>query len=291
VGGPAAIARALASAIEAHGGTIRTEAEVTDVLMREGAARGVVLANGEEIYGRAILSDLDLKRTFLALFRWTELPEGFVEKVGRFRMRGVSAKVNLALDDAPEFPAVPAGCPALLGGVRLGTSLEEMECAADDWRDRIPPRVPLIDALIPSLADRSLAPAGKHVMSVAVHYVPEALHDGPWTPERKDELADLVIARLAERSPGIRERIVALETLVPSDIESEVGLTAGDLSQGETTLDQMFFNRPMAALAGSRTPIRDLYLCSASAHPGPLGIGYAGANAAALAVASLGKRG
>lgn len=291
VGGPAAIVHALVSAIEAHGGTIRTEAEVTDVLMRERAARGVVLANGEEIHGQTILSDLDLKRTFLALFRWKELPEGFVEKVGRFRMRGVSAKINVALDGAPEFPSVPAGCPAVLGGIRIANSLDDMECAADDWRDRIPPRVPLIDALIPSLADRSLAPPGKHVMSIAVHYVPEALHDGPWTAERKDELADLVVARLAEHSPGIRERIVALETLVPPDIENEVGLTAGDLAQGETTLDQMFFNRPMAALAGNRTPIRDLYLCSASAHPGPLGVGYAGANAAALAAASLGKRG
>lgn len=291
VGGPAAVANALASAIAAHRGTIRTEAEVTDVLMRDGAARGVVLANGEEIYGRAILSDLDLKRTFLALFRWKELPEGFVEKVGRFRMRGVSAKINLALDAAPEFPAVPAVCPAILGGVRLAASFDEMERACDDWRDRIPPRTPLIDALIPTLVDRSLAPAGKHVMSVAVHYVPEALHDGPWTAERKDELADLVVERLADHSPGIRDRIVALETLVPPDIESEVGLTAGDLAQGETTLDQMFFNRPMAALAGNMTPVRDLYLCSASVHPAPIGAGYAGANAAALVAASLGKRG
>ncbi|MEN6541967.1 NAD(P)/FAD-dependent oxidoreductase [Parvibaculum sp.] len=290
-GGPAAVAGALRAAIEAHGGTIRTDAEVTDVLLREGAARGVVLANGEEIQARAVVSDLDLKRTFLALFPWSALPGGLVEKVGRFRMRGVSAKINIALDSAPEFPAVPAGCPALLGGVRLASSLDEMDRAADDWRDGIPPRVPLIDMLIPTLADPTLAPHGRHVLSVAVHYVPESLHDGAWTGERRDELTDLVVDRIAEASPGIKDRIVALEMLTPPDIESEVGVTGGDLSHGETTLDQSFFNRPSPALAGYETPIRNLYLCSQSVHPGPLGVGNAGANAAALVAAALGKRG
>lgn len=291
LGGPEAIANALAASIIAHGGDVRREAEVTDVILRDKKARGVALANGEEIFADAILSDLDLKRTFLALFPWKDLPKGFVERVGRFRMRGVTAKINIALDALPEFPTVPEGCPALLGGVRLGGSLAQMEQACDDWRDGIPPRTPLIEALIPSMSDRSLAPQGKHVMSVAVHYVPEALHDGPWTAERKDELADLVVSRLAEQSPGIRDRILALETLVPPDIENEVGLTAGDFAQGEMTLDQMFFNRPMAGLAGYETPIANFYLCSGSAHPGELASGGPGAGAAALVAAALGKGG
>lgn len=291
LGGPEAIAKALVSVIEANGGHVRREAEVTDILMRDRRARGVVLANGEEIYARAIVSDLDLKRSFLTLFPWKELPEGLVEKVGRFRMRGVTAKVNLALDGAPEFPDLPAGCPALHGGLRLGQTIDEIDAAFDDWRDGIPPSAPLIEALVPTFADRSLAPPGKHVMSVAVHYVPETLHDGAWTPERKDELSDLVIARLAERSPGLKDRIIAAETLVPPDIESEVGLTSGDFAQGELTLDQMFFNRPMAGVAGYATPIRDFYLCSVSVHPGPSALGAAGANAAAVVAARLGKRG
>lgn len=291
IGGPEAIAGALVSVILAHGGQVRREAEVTDVLMRDTRARGVVLANGEEIHARAIISDLDLKRSFLTLFPWKALPDGFVEKIGRFRMRGVTAKVNLALDAAPEFPAVPAGCPALAGGIRLGQTMEEMEAAFEDWRDGIPPSAPIIDALVPSLSDPSLAPSGKHVMSVAVHYVPETLHDGPWTEERKAALTDLVIARLSEQSPGLAERIHAVETLVPPDIENDIGLTSGDLNQGELTLDQLFFNRPMAGISGYATPIRDFYLCSASAHPGPLALGGAGANAAAIVAASLGKRG
>lgn len=291
LGGPEAIANALAASIAANGGTVRAEAEVTDVLVRNGKARGVALANGEEIFASAVLSDLDLKRTFLALFPWKELPKGFVERVGRFRMRGVTAKVNIALDGALEFSGVPEGCPALLGGIRLAGSLAQMERAFDDWRDRIPPRTPLIEALVPSMVDRTLAPMGKHVMSVAVHYVPETLHDGAWTGERKDELGDLVVARLTERSPGFRNRILALETLVPPDIESEVGLTSGDFEQGEMTLDQMFFNRPMPGLAGYETPIGNFYLCSGSAHPGALVPGGAGAGAAALVAAALGKRG
>jgi phytoene dehydrogenase-like protein len=291
LGGPEAIANALAASIAANGGAVRNEAEVTDVLVRDGKARGVALANGEEIFANAILSDLDLKRTFLALFPWKELPKGFVERVGRFRMRGVTAKINIALDALPEFPDVPQSCPALLGGVRLVGALSDVEQAFDDWRDRIPPRTPLIEALIPSMVDRSLAPPGKHVMSVAVHYVPETLHDGDWTTERKDELGELVVARLAERSPGIKDRILALDTLVPPDIESEVGLTAGDFEQGEMTLDQMFFNRPMPGLAGYETPIGNFYLCSGSAHPGALVPGGAGAGAAAVVAAALGKRG
>lgn len=291
LGGPQAIADALAASIRANGGIVRTEAEVTDVLIRDGKARGVALANGEEIFASALLSDLDLKRTFLALFPWKELPKGFVERVSRFRMRGVTAKVNIALDNAPQFLGVPQDCPALLGGVRLAGSMQQMERAFDDWRDRIPPRTPIIEALIPSLVDRSLAPHGKHVMSVAVHYVPEALHDGVWTGARKDELGDLVVTQLAERSPGLKEHILALETLVPPDIESEVGLTAGDFEQGEMTLDQMFFNRPMAGLAGYETPIGNFYLCSGSAHPGALVSGGAGAGAATVVAAALGKRG
>lgn len=289
MGGPEAVANALAASIEAHGGRVRTEAEVTDVILRDGKARGVALADGEEVYANAILSDLDLKRTFLALFPWKELPKGFVERVSRFRMRGVTAKINLALDAMPEFPALPDGCPALHGGLRLVKSMMSLEHSYDDWRDHRPPRLPLIEALIPSMVDGSLAPQGRHVMSVAVHYVPEYLHDGPWSNERRDAFTDLVISEIAAHSPNFKDRIMSAETLVPPDIESEVGLTAGDFEQGEMTLDQMFFNRPMPGLAAYETPIANFYLCSGSAHPGALEAGGAGAGAAARVAIALGR--
>lgn len=290
-GGTSALVQALVSAVGAAGGVLRMEAEVTDVRIRDGKVKGIVLANGEEIEARAVLSGLDVKRSFLSLFQWKDLPEGLVERVGRVRMKGVAAKVNLALDAAPVFPGLPEGCPSIGGGLRLAGTIPAMERAFADWRERMPPRDPLIDVLIPSLLDPSLAPEGGHVLSALVHYVPEELHDGPWTGERRDALGDLVMTRLAEISPGIAEHVIAIEILLPDDVENEIGLTSGDLSHGETTLDQLFANRPFPGAGGAETPLKNFYLCSPSAHPGPLVMGGAGANAASTLLAAMGKRG
>lgn len=280
-GGPAAVTEALLAVIAAHGGQVRMEAEVTDVSIKDRTVRGVVLANGEEIEAASILSGLDVKRSFLSLFQWKDLPEGLVERVGRIRMRGTTAKVNLALDAMPEFPGLPENCPSVGGGLRLAGLIPAMDRAYADWHDRIPPRDPLIDILIPSIHDASLAPPGKHVLSALLQFVPEKLHEGPWCEERRDALGDLVVARLAEISPGIESRILACEVVLPSDIESDIGLTGGDLAYGETTLDQMFINRPFGGIGGgAETPLRNFYLCSPSVHPGPLVMGGSGANAA-----------
>ena len=290
LGGPDVLVDAFVASIKASGGEVRTEAEVTDILLKDGKAQGVVLADGAEIMADAVLSDLDLKRSFLTLFAWKDLPKGFVERVGQFRLRGVTAKINLALDALPAFPAIPKDCPALVGGVRLAQTMDELERTSDDWRHSMPPRTPLIEMLTPSLVDRSLAPPGKHVMSVALHYVPEHLHDGDWTPERKRELATRALTTIAAHSPGIVDRIVAMETLVPPDVENEVGLTSGDFEQGEMTLDQLFINRPMPGLSGYETPIKNFYLCSGSAHPGAMEVGGAGAGAARRVLDALGKK-
>ncbi len=289
-GGPAALVDALIGVLDTHGGRLRLEAEVTDIRIKDRRVNGVVLANGEEIGADAVLSGLDVKRSFLSLFRWKDLPDGLVERVGRVRMKGVAAKVNIALDAIPEFPYLPEGCPSLGGGLRLAGYIPAMERAFADWRERIPPRDPLIDVLIPSLIDPSLAPPGKHVLSALVQYVPETLHEGAWSDERRDALRDLVTARLAEVSPGIETRILACEVLLPGDIENEVGLTGGDLSYGETTLDQMFMNRPFPGHGSAATPLRNFYLCSPSAHPGPLVMGGSGANAAAEVLAAHRER-
>ena len=290
LGGPDALIDAFVASIKASGGDVRTEAEVTDILLKDGKAQGVVLADGAEIMADAVLSDLDLKRSFLTLFAWKDLPKGFVERVGQFRLRGVTAKINLALDALPAFPAIPKDCPALAGGIRLVQAVDELERTYDDWRHSMPPRTPLIEMLIPSMVDRSFAPPGKHVMSVALHYVPEQLHDGDWTPERKQELATRALTAIAAQSPDIVDRITAVETLVPPDVENEVGLTSGDFEQGEMTLDQLFVNRPMPGLSGYETPIRNFYLCSGSAHPGALEVGGAGAGAARRVLDALGKK-
>lgn len=285
-GGTAALVMALINVIHRHGGTLRLEAEVTDVLIKDRKVHGVELANSETIDAKAVLSGLDVKRSFLSLFRWKDLPTGLVERVGRVRMKGVAAKVNIALDAMPEFPGLPEGCPSLGGGIRLAGNMAEMNSAFEDWRARIPPRDPLVDVLIPSLIDPSLAPPGKHVLSALVQFVPEELHDGAWTADRRDALRDLVTTRLSEVSPGIETRILACEVLLPGDIENEIGLTGGDLAYGETTLDQMFANRPFPGQGGAATPLKNFYLCSPSAHPGPFIMGAPGANAAAELLSS-----
>ena len=290
VGGPAALVSALSSVILAAGGQLRMEAEVTDIRLKDRKVRGVVLANGEEIGAEAVLSGLDVKRSFLSLFQWKDLPEGLVERVGRVRMRGVAAKVNIALDAAPDFPGLPEGCPSLGGGLRLAAEISAMQGAYADWREGMPPRDPLIDVLMPSFLDTSLAPRGGHVLSALVQYVPEVLHDGPWSSDRRDALGDLVMARLAEVSPGIEKHVLAFEVLLPNDIENEIGLTGGDFSYGETTLDQLFANRPFPGMGSAETPLRNFYLCSPSAHPGPLVPGGAGANAASALLAAKGGR-
>jgi phytoene dehydrogenase-like protein len=289
-GGTSALVAALAAAIESEGGTIRLEAEVTDILIKDRKVRGVELANGESIGADVVLSGLDVKRSFLSLFRWKDLPDGLVERVGRIRMKGVAAKVNIALDTLPAFPGLPEACPSLGGGLRLAGIVSAMDRAFADWRERMPPRDPVIDILIPSIADPSLAPPGKHVLSALVQFVPEELHDGPWTEERRDALRDLVTTRLASVSPGIETRILACEVLLPGDIENEIGLTGGDLAYGETTLDQLFANRPFPGRGGAATPLRNFYLCSPSAHPGPFVMGGPGANAAAEVLAARKRR-
>jgi len=289
-GGPSALTAALVAVIEAHGGTLRLDAEVTDISMKDRKVRGVVLANGEEIAADSILSGLDLKRSFLSLFQWKDLPDGLVERVGRFRMKGAIAKVNLALDDMPAFPGLPEGCPSVAGGLRFAGTIGTMQRAFDDWRAQMPPRDPLIEVLIPSLSDATLAPPGCHVLSALVQYVPETLHEGAWNAARRGALGDLVVARLGQASPGIADRIVAREVLLAADLEDEIGLTAGDIAYGETTLDQMFFNRPLSGTGGYGTPLRNFYLCSPSTHPGPLMPGQAGANAAAHVLALRRKR-
>lgn len=282
-GGGAALAGALAGATVARGGEIRLDAEVTEITLMSGAATGVVLADGEEIRGRMILSDLDLKRSFLGLFQWKDLPENFVDAVGTFRSRGTGARLNLALDARPSFPTVPEDCPAVLGGLRIPGTFEQLEQASDTCMQREVPRTPLLDVSIPTLIDPACAPPDRHVMSVAIQYVPQEPRGG-WTAERRERLAEETIDRLAVHSPGLKDLVSAYDLATPHDIEIELGIAHGDLSMGDMTPGQMFFNRPLPGCAGYRTPVGNYYLCSSSAHPGAALQGGPGANAARAAI-------
>ena len=279
-GGMGAITKALADSLRASGGTIRTEAEVDRVLIRGGKAVGVVLANGEEIHAKRVVSNADVKRTFLKFVAEDELPDSFVKSVKNFKMRGSSGKVNIALDSMPEFPALPRNSPCLQGDLHFTDTIERMERAYDDWKEGRWSADPMLDVVIPTTLDPTMAPPGKHFMSCFSQYCPPKVEGREWTDADRDAFAETVIGQIADYSPGFHDRIVHMEVRTPREIENEVGLTEGNIFQGELTFDQLLFNRPVPGYAQYRSPVQGLYLCGSSTHPGGGVMGAPGRNAA-----------
>lgn len=279
-GGMGAVSGALAGAFKATGGEIRTDASVDTIRVKEGKATGVVLAGGEEIEGRITVSNLDLKRTFLECMEEKDLPVEFVDKVRKFRIRGSSGKLNIALDGLPQFPSIPEQCTARNGDLHVSDSMAYLERGYDDYKRGRWSSEPYVDMMIPSMADPTMTPPGKHYMSVFVQYVPRFPDGADWTVEKKQAFADSVIDKIAEYSPDFRSLILHAEIRTPKDLEEEVGLTEGNIFQGELTLDQLMFNRPIPGFAQYRAPVKELYLCGSSTHPGGGVMGAPGANAA-----------
>jgi phytoene dehydrogenase-like protein len=280
-GGMGAVTRALADSFRASGGTIRTGAEVEQVLVKGGKAMGVVLAGGEEIRGRLVVSNADVKRTFLKLVGEKELPEIFLRRVKNFKIRGSSGKINIALDSMPEFPALPKGSPVYRGDMHFTDSIERMERGYDDWKAGRWSADPFLDMVIPTTLDPTMAPPGKHFMSCFVQYCPPKVEGRDWTDADRDGFAETVISQIADYSPGFRDRIVHMEVRTPRELEAEVGLTEGNIFQGELTFDQLLFNRPVPGYAQYRSPVGGLYICGSSTHPGGGVMGAPGRNAAA----------
>jgi len=280
-GGMGAVTKALASSFQAAGGVIRTGAEVDKVIVEGGRAVGVALANGDEVRARMVVSNADVKRTFLKLVEPKELPEPFLHRVKHFKMRGSSGKVNIALDSLPEFPALPEGSQCMRGDMHFTDSIERMERAYDDWKAGRWSADPFLDMMIPTTLDPTMAPVGKHFMSCFVQYCPPKVEGRDWTDADRDAFAETVIKQIADYSPGFRDRIVHMEVRTPREIEQEVGLTEGNIFQGELTFDQLLFNRPVPGYAQYRSPIQGLYICGSSTHPGGGVMGAPGRNAAA----------
>ncbi|MGH2522565.1 MAG: phytoene desaturase family protein [Anaerolineales bacterium] len=281
-GGIGAFAQALASAAKGFGAQIRTGAEAAQVIVKNDKAVGVALAgDGEEVSARLIISSADPKRTLLKLVDPLYLDPQFLWQVRNIKMRGAVAKVNLALDELPNFTALSRdGAPAHLRGlISISPSLDYLERAYDAAKyGEISPK-PYLEAVIPSLLDPSRAPAGKHVMSIHAQYAPYHLKGG-WNDQRRDELGDHVVNTLAEYAPNIKTIILHRQVLTPADLEETYGLTEGNLNHGEMMLDQILFMRPVPGWAQYRTPIAGLYLCGAGTHPGGGVTGGPGLNAA-----------
>ena len=260
---------ACARAAESFGTEIRTEAPVAAVKLRNGVAKGVILENGDEIDSKIVVSNLDPNRTYLKLIGENNLDHSVTKQINRFKLRGSSGKVNLALDRVPEFSCRPGDGDHIRGDIAIAPSIDYLEKAYDEAKYGAFSRRPYINAVIPSLTDPTLAPPGKHVMSCFVQYAPYKLKEGPdkW-PEQREAFGDTVVDTLAEYIPGFKDIILHRQVLTPWDLEQKMGLTEGNIFHGELSLEQLLFQRPMAGYAKYKTPVRNLWMCGAGTHPG-----------------------
>jgi phytoene dehydrogenase-like protein len=278
-GGTGAISNAIASAARDAGAEIRTSAAVARISIANGEATGVVLASGDEIAADLVLSSVDPSLTFLRFIEAKQLPGDFLDDVRRYKFRGSSGKVNLALDALPDFTCLPGPGRHLRGALSISPSIDYMERAYDQAKYGEFSRRPYIDMVIPTLTDPSVAPPGKHILSCFVQYAPYKLASGTWD-DRREAFGDAVIDTLAEYAPNVRKIILHRQVLTPLDLEREFGLTEGNIFQGELTLEQLFFLRPVPGWAQYATPIRRLWMCGSATHPGGGVMGAPGRNAA-----------
>ena len=299
-GGTGAISNAIAAAGREAGVEIRTETPVARINVKNGQASGVVLANGDELSADMVLSSVDPNLTFLKFMDADrDLPADFVEEIRRYKYRGSSGKVNLALDALPNFSCMPGDGPHLRGAISISPGVDYMERAYDQAKYGEFSRRPYMDMVIPTLTDPSVAPPGKHILSCFVQYAPyhlksrpEGLRDEPgnepvrarlqpcdWDGQR-EAFGDTVIDTIAEYAPNIRDIILHRQVLTPLDLERDFGLTEGNIFQGELTLEQLFFARPVPGWAQYKTPIRNLWMCGSATHPGGGIMGAPGRNAA-----------
>ena len=277
-GGPGALSRALADAAREAGATIRVDAPVRQVLVRDGRVQGVLLEDGAIIPASAVVANTDPRRTLLSLVDPGELDPGFLQRVRNYRMPGTVAKVNLTLSALPRFIGV-ANPADLHGRLHVGPGIDYLEKAFDASKYGEFSVEPILDVSIPSLLDKSLCPAGRHVMSIYVQFAPYALAGRDWSAARED-LGNTVLRTLEAYAPGIAGLIDHGQVLTPVDLEATYGLTHGHILHGEPSLDQLFTMRPFLGWAQYRTPIDGLFLCGAGTHPGGGITGLPGRNAA-----------
>jgi phytoene dehydrogenase-like protein len=288
-GGTGAVTQAMASAAKSAGAEIRSGAEVIEIRVQNGQATGVLLSTGEEIPAKAVISNADPKRTLLKLTDPVHLSPDFVQRIQHYRGNGTVAKVNLALSGVPQFTALQNGASASLKGrIHIGHEIDYLERAFDESKYGQFSKQPYLEVTIPSLTDPTLAPEGKHVMSIYMQYAPYKLK-GDWEQQRK-ALGQTVVRTLAQYAPNLPELILTHQIITPLDLEERYGLTGGQIFHGDLALDQFFTMRPLLDWARYKTPIENLYLCGSGTHPGAGLTGGSGANAAREILKSLKNR-
>jgi len=280
-GGMGAVTQAMVSATQQAGAEIRSGVEVIEIRVKDGVATGIVLSTGEEISAGTVVSNADPKRTLLKLVDPEHLSPDFVMKLQHYRMPGTVAKVNLALSGLPKFTALQGDGHdrALSGRIHIGPEIDYLERAFDESKYGNFSKQPYLEVAIPSLTDSSLAPDGKHVMSIYMQYAPFKLKDSDWDRQRVS-LGDTVVKTLSQYAPDLPEHILSHQIITPQDLEETYGLTGGHIFHGELALDQFFTMRPLLDWARYHTPIENLFLCGSGTHPGAGLTGGSGANAA-----------
>jgi phytoene dehydrogenase-like protein len=281
-GGMGGISNAIAGAARAAGAEIRTNAEVARIMVRGGRVEGVALADGTELRASRVASGADAHVTFARLIEPAALPEDFRQAVASLDYRSASLKINVALSELPNFTACPgiAAGPQHRGTIHICPTLDYIEQAYDDAKYGRPAKNPILECTIPSVLDDTVAPKGKHVMSMFIQYFPYRLATGESMETAKNAFADRCFDILTEYAPNFRRAVIDRQVLAPVDIERRYGLTGGNIMQGTMGLSSLFFMRPLAGYADYRTPIRGLYLCGAATHPGGGVMGASGYNAA-----------
>jgi phytoene dehydrogenase-like protein len=280
-GGMGGLTQALAAAARDLKVEIRCDAEVVRILTQEGSVRGVALADGSEFYAPVVASNVDANVTFTRLLDPRILPPDFADAIGRISYDSASLKINVAVSELPDFRASPGvqAAPHHRGTIHICPDQDTIERAYDDAKYGRPSAQPILECTIPSVVDPSLAPAGKHLMSMFIQYAPYKLRGTTWDEER-EPFADRCFDLLNEYAPNFKKSVIARQILTPLDLERTFGLTGGNIFQGAMPIHQLFFARPVPGFADYRTPIRGLYMCGAAAHPGGGVMGAAGANAA-----------
>jgi len=278
-GGMGALTQALSKAAAAAGVEIKPAAEVLEIQASNGTSAKVVMKGGEEIETRAVVSNADPHATFLRLIDPIDLEPNFLSKVRNYRATGTAGKINVALSGLPTFSGVGSDTAKLSGRIHIGPEIDYLERAFDAAKYGQFSPAPYLDITVPSLSDDSLAPEGKHVMSIHVQFAPYKLKDADWNAKRED-FAAAVFDQIEQYAPGFHQLVLAKQVLTPVDLEQTYGLTGGHIHHGEQSLDQFFTFRPLLGWAQYRTPLNRLYLCGAGTHPGGGITGLNGANAA-----------
>ncbi len=290
IGGMGAISQAMAAACRERGVDLRTDTAVSEVITEKGRATGVLTAAGDVFKARLVVSNLHPQLLFQKLVDPAIQPSDFVERIARYRSGSATFRMNVALSELPRFTVAPEPGDHMTGGIIIAPTLAYMERAYDDCRAHGWSKEPIVEVLIPSTLDDSLAPAGQHVASLFCQHVAPELPDGRKWDDYRDEVADLMVATVDRQAPGFARSVIGRQVLSPTDLERTFGLVNGDIMHGRLSLDQLFSARPVLGAGDYRTPVKGLYQCGAGAHPGGGVTGAPGHNAAAEILRDVRRR-